>query len=188
LGHIRFVERVAATKNSKNREAGTMELHAVNATKETYVAAWVNSIIPAIQRMIAEGNLPKPTKTRPLLVQDDNAKPHRGMYKNGKTTMEFICAEAAKLNMWLAPRHPAQPAQSPDLHPLDTFLFRVLAMKWRRLRARDRVQQMAAYGARVDASARQEPSPSQVRREDLILVLSMVGTILRETKMFLGLK
>jgi hypothetical protein len=31
VGYHFFVERVAAAKNSKNREAGTMELHAINA-------------------------------------------------------------------------------------------------------------------------------------------------------------
>lgn len=37
--------------------------------------------------------------------------------------MEFICAEAAKVKLCLAPKHPAQPPQSPDLNPLDTFLL-----------------------------------------------------------------
>ncbi len=83
VGYHFFVERVAAAKNSKNREAGTMELHAINATKETYIAAWIKSLIPAIQAMIQEGKLPRPTRSRPLLIQDDNAKPHRGAYKNG---------------------------------------------------------------------------------------------------------
>jgi hypothetical protein len=55
LDIIFFVERVAAAKNSKNREAGTMELHAINATKETYFAAWIKSLISAIQAMI-QGN------------------------------------------------------------------------------------------------------------------------------------
>ena len=147
-----FVERVAAAKNSKNREAGTMELHAVNATKDSYVSAWVKSIIPAILKLVAEGKLSKPTKTRPFFIQDDYAKPHRGVYKEGMITMEFICAEAAKVKLCLAPKHPAQPPQSPDLNPLDTFLFRMLSMKWRRLRARDREQQLATSRVRQDAS------------------------------------
>jgi hypothetical protein len=165
IGMHAFVERVAAAKKSKNREAGTMELHAINATKETYVGAWVQSIIPAILRAIQEGKLQKPTRQRRLLIQDDNAKPHRGLYKDGKTTIEFVCAEAEKVGLFLAPRYPAQPPQSPDLNPLDTFLFRVLATKWRRLRARDRVKQLASSRARPDASA-QDGSIHAVRHLD----------------------
>ncbi len=54
IGMHFFVERVAAAKNSKNRESGTMELHAVNATKDSYVRAWVKSIIPAILELVSE--------------------------------------------------------------------------------------------------------------------------------------
>ncbi len=166
IGSHAFVERVAAAKKSKNREAGTMELHAINATKETYVGAWIRSIFPAIQRKIEEGKLLKPTKKLRLLIQDDNAKAHRGLYKDGMTTIEFICMEAEKQGLFLAPRYPAQPPQSPDLNPLDTFLFRVLAMKWRRLRARDRVQRLAASRAPSYASVQGGPNHA-VRRLDL---------------------
>jgi hypothetical protein len=44
----------------------------------------------------------------------------------------------------MEPKMPAQPPQSPDLNPLDTFVFRVLNLKFRRLRARDRVMRIAA--------------------------------------------
>jgi hypothetical protein len=66
------------------------------------------------------------------------------------------------------PKRPAQPAQSPDLNPLDTFIFRALATKWRRLRARDLVRQMATDRARLESSAGQKPSASRgaVRRID----------------------
>jgi hypothetical protein len=168
IGMHFFVQRVAAANKSKNREAGTMELHAINVSKETYVAAWVDSIIPAISEAIRSGNLPNPTAAKPLLLQDDNATPHRGPYSHGIDVTAFICVEAQRTGIFMVPKRPAQPAQSPDLNPLDTFIFRVLATKWRRLRARDLVRQMATYRARLESSAGQEPSASRgaVRRID----------------------
>lgn len=170
IGSHYFVERVAAARNSKNRPAGSIEMHPHNVTKETYVTAWVDSIIPEILRAIADGRLPKPTRTRPLLLQDDNAKPHRGPYKDGMTVTEFICEAAARHDLFLAPRNPGQPAQSPDLNPLDTFVFRMLALKFRRLRARDLVRQMAAFSARVGRAAGGEDSEHNraVRRLDFV--------------------
>lgn len=170
IGSHYFVERVAAAKKSKNRDAGTMEMHPLNVTKESYVMAWIGSIIPAIAKAIEDGNLPKPSANRPFLLQDDNAKPHRGLYKDGMTVTEFICKAARKCDVFLAPRDPGQPAQSPDLNPLDTFVFRVLAIKWRRLRARDLVRQMAAFSARVGRAASGEDSDHNraVRRLDFV--------------------
>ena len=69
IGSHYFVERVAAAKKSKNRDAGTMEMHPLNVTKESYVMAWIGSIIPAIAKAIEDGNLPKPSANRPFLLQ-----------------------------------------------------------------------------------------------------------------------
>jgi hypothetical protein len=142
-----FVERVAASRKSKNREQGTMEWKAVNVTKDNYVAAWKDAIIPALKQAILDKKIPKPTKKNPLLFQDDNAKPHRGLYKDGMDVSHYICHLAAENGVLMEPKDPAQPAQSPDLNPLDTFIFRLIAGIWRRLRAQDRVQQMAASNA-----------------------------------------
>jgi hypothetical protein len=60
-----FVERVAASRKSKNREQGTMEWKAVNVTKDNYVAAWKDAIIPALKQAILEKKIPKPTKKKP---------------------------------------------------------------------------------------------------------------------------
>jgi transposase len=161
-----FTERVAAQKRSKNREAGTLELKAVNVTKESYVAAWVDSIIPAILVAISERKLPPPTANRPLLLQDDNASPHRDAFKDGLTVPQYICREARVLGLFLVPKAPQQPAQSPDLNPLDTFVFRMLSLKWRRLRARDRVVQMAKHGERARGDP--EEPPQAQRRLDFV--------------------
>jgi hypothetical protein len=147
-----FTQRVAAAKTSKNREAGTMELHAVNVTKETYVIAFAETIIPELQKAIADGKLPKPTKKRPLLLQDDNAKPHRGPWMDNMNVSEWICKLASEAGICMEPKTPAQPPQSPDLNPLDTFLFRILNLMFRRLRARDRVMQIAAKSFRSKES------------------------------------
>ena len=142
-----FLEKVAASRKSKNREQGTMEYKAVNVNKDNYVAAWRETIIPALAQAIKEKKIPVPTANKPLRFQDDNAKPHRGPYKDGMDVPHYICHLAAQEGITMEPKDPAQPAQSPDLNPLDTFVFRVLATKWRRLRAKDRVQQMAAFNA-----------------------------------------
>ncbi len=139
-----FTERVAAAKKSRNREAGTIELHAVNVTKITYVMAFAETIMLELQKAITEGKLPEPTKNKPLLLQDDNAKPHRGHWKDGIDVSKRICMIAREFGIWMEPKTPAQPPQSPDLNPLDTFLFRILNLKFRRLRAADRVKQIAA--------------------------------------------
>jgi hypothetical protein len=139
-----FTQRIAAAKLSKNREAGTIELHSVNVTKETYVQAFAATVIPQLQQAIADKRLPNPTKKKPLLLQDDNAKPHRGLYSGQIDVSGHICKLAIDAGVWMEPKMPAQPPQSPDLNPLDTFVFRVLNLKFRRLRARDRVMRIAA--------------------------------------------
>jgi hypothetical protein len=59
-----------------------------------------------------------------------------------------ICKLAIEAGVWMEPKRPAQPPQSPDLNPLDTFVFRILNLKFRRLRAHDRVKQIAAHPLR----------------------------------------
>jgi hypothetical protein len=143
-----FTQRIAAVKTSRNREAGTIELHCVNVTKETYVQAFAQSIIPQLRKAIDDKILPKPTKKRPFFLQDDNAKPHRGPYAGQIDVSGQICKLAIEAGVWMEPKKPAQPPQSPDLNPLDTFVFRVLNLKFRRLRARDRVKRIAANSFR----------------------------------------
>lgn len=143
-----FAQRIAAVKTSRNREAGTIELHCINVTKETYVQAFAQSIIPQLRKAIDDKILPKPTQKKPLLLQDDNAKPHRGPYADQIDVSGQICKLAIEAGVWMEPKRPAQPPQSPDLNPLDTFVFRVLNLKFRRLRARDRVKRIAANSFR----------------------------------------
>jgi hypothetical protein len=97
-----FTQRIAASKSSKNREAGTIELQSVNVTKETYVQAFAATIIPQLQRAIQEKKLPNPSKKKPLLLQDDNAKPHRGPYLGQIDVSGQICKLAIDAGVWMA--------------------------------------------------------------------------------------
>jgi hypothetical protein len=49
VGMHPFVERIAAGRNSKNREKGTIELKAFNVTGQTYIEAFEKSIFPQLQ-------------------------------------------------------------------------------------------------------------------------------------------
>jgi hypothetical protein len=144
---VPFMERVDAARASKNREAGTIEYKSLNVTKENYVSTWREKVLPQLQKAIQSGKMAAPTSQRPLFFQDDNAKPHRGAFKDGLSVQEFICKCACDMGIEMQPKKPAQPPQSPDLNPLDTFLFRVLALEWRRYRAQMRVQELAGRNA-----------------------------------------
>jgi hypothetical protein len=106
---------------------GTMEWKAVNIIKDNYVAAWKDAIIPALKQAILEIKIPKPTKKNPLLLQDNNAKPHRGLYKDRMDVLHYICHLATENGVLMESKDPAQPAQSLDLNSLDTFIFRLIA-------------------------------------------------------------
>ena len=110
-----FTQRIAAVKTSKNREAGTIELHCVNVTKETYVQAFAQSIIPQLRKAIDDKILPSPTKKKPLLLQDDNAKPHRGPCVGQIDVSGQICKLAIEAGVWMEPKKPAQPSAVPRL-------------------------------------------------------------------------
>lgn len=135
VGRHAFVERVAAKRNSKNREQGSIELKAFNVTGETYIDAWKNSMFPSLKRLIDNGDIAEPSREDPLFLQDDNAKPHRKSV-NGKRVTERICEIGLKdFGIFIQPLEPSQPPQSPDTNPLDTFVFRMMNVRFRRLRA-----------------------------------------------------
>lgn len=141
-----YTEVKAAQRKSVNRPKGTPIESNVNVDAENYVAAWRDTILPRLKELIKEGKIDAPTSERPLLLQDDNARPHR----SDKANPELICSMAKeKFGIEMQPVDPLQPAQSPDLNPLDTFFFRLLFVRFRRLRAQARVQLFAAMGSRA---------------------------------------
>ncbi len=144
VGRHAFTERVAAQRNSKNRESGTIELKAVNVSGATYLESFRQSVFPQLVNLVEKGLIKRPTAAKPLLLQDDNAKPHRAKI-NGKLVGDLICQmglEEFGINILLL--EPRQPAQSPDTNPLDTFVFRMMSVRFRRLRAESRVLAAAA--------------------------------------------
>jgi hypothetical protein len=63
---------------------------------------------------------------------------------DGKRVTELICEMGLRdFGIHIAPLDPPQPPQSPDTNPLDTFVFRMMNVRFRRLRAQSRVQAMA---------------------------------------------
>jgi hypothetical protein len=164
VGRHAFVERVFAKRNSKNREAGTLELKPFNVSGDTYMQAWKESMFPALKKLIAKGLIDKPTVADPLFLQDDNAKPHRKMI-DGKQVTELICEMGLRdFGIHIVPLDPPQPPQSPDTNPLDTFVFRMMNIRFRRLRAQSRVKELAAgLRNRPDAA---EAEPESVHDEE----------------------
>ncbi len=139
VGRHAFVDDTFAAKNSKRREKGTLELKAVNVSGPTYVAAW-RTLFTELKKQIDSGLLEAPTAQKPLFFQDDNAKPHRAKI-DGRLVSEIICEMGLKeFGIHIQPLEPRQPAQSPDTNPLDTFVFRKMAVVYRRVRAESLVK------------------------------------------------
>lgn len=161
-----FVERVAAQRASS--EKGTIELKAINVSGATYLDAWKETMFPALKALIDDQSIPTPTAAKPLLFQDDNAKPHRA--KIGGVVVSQLISEMGlrDFEIHIRPLDPAQPAQSPDTNPLDTFFFRMLNIRFRRLRALSRVQ-AAAAGLRVTvAEADDDDGEPEVLEEEVL--------------------
>ncbi len=171
VGLHAFVERVFAKRKSKNRDAGTLELKPFNVSGDTYMKAWKESMFPALKKLIVKGLIDKPSAADPLFLQDDNARPHRKII-DGRRVTELICEMGLRdFGIHIVPLNPPQPPQSPDTNPLDTFVFRMMNIRFRRLRAHSRVQDLAA-GLRNRADAApdevepEEAEPESVRDEE----------------------
>ncbi|XP_021752459.1 uncharacterized protein LOC110717965 [Chenopodium quinoa] len=112
-GIFPFVYDSTAKKKSKNREAGTVEIKAIqNVNKEAIRAMLLNNVIPAIKSKWP------PHLSKDIWIQWDNARPHQ-IPKDE----EFI---AACQSHGFKIQFIYQPAQSPDLNVLDLGLFNVI--------------------------------------------------------------
>jgi hypothetical protein len=152
VGTHTFTVTEPAKRNSKNRQKGTMVEKGINVSGKTYLEAWRQSILPALKDLIDAKKIPRPSARFPLLLQDDNAKAHRAKDANP----QLICRIARdEFGIEMIPKDPSQPAQSPDLNPLDTFFFRILFVRFRRLRAQARVK-ASAQGLRERAEEFEE--------------------------------
>jgi hypothetical protein len=138
--------------------------------------------------MIAEGNLPKPTKTQSLLVQDNNAKLHWGFVQKRKDYDRVHLYKSCKTE-YMASSKTSRPAgtitgsESSWHFSVSSLGYEVETITSTRSSATNGSIWRPSWCER-SAGAKSIPRYSA----KTILVLSMVGTLLRETKMFLGLK
>jgi hypothetical protein len=89
-------------------------------------------MLPALKELVDSGKISRPIERFLLLLQDNNARAH--CRKDCKPTT--ICRVAKEeFGLEMALKGPPQPAQSPDFNLLDIFFFRILFVKFRRLRA-----------------------------------------------------
>ncbi|XP_057791334.1 uncharacterized protein LOC131008478 [Salvia miltiorrhiza] len=71
IGIFPFTIQVPAKRNSRNRQAGTLETKAIESiTKEVIKDCLINKIIPAIMAKWPEG------ASKDIFIQQDNARPH----------------------------------------------------------------------------------------------------------------
>jgi hypothetical protein len=166
VGRHAFLDDTFALRNSKKREKGILEQKAVNVSGPTYIKAW-RTVFEGLSKLIDEGQLEKPTAVIPLLMQDDNARPHRAVI-DGVLVGEIICKMGLEeFGIHIRPLDPRQPPQSPDTNPLDTFVFRMMAMLYRRIRAESLVQSLAAgTRQRADVEVDLEVVDAESERED----------------------
>lgn len=109
IGMWPFVQVVPAVRNSKNRPAGTPVLQSVTVTRDVYRHYLVSHVIPTIKKVWPAA------KTRKIVVQQDNAKPH-------VLLSDEAVAAACREDGWNIELR-AQPANSPDCNVLDLGFF-----------------------------------------------------------------
>lgn len=113
IGIWPFVVQEPGKRNSKNRQRGTLVTKPVEVTREVYVRTITEKLIPAIKE-----KWPRGSKTMPIKIQQDNARPHcsvddeevvRAGPENG-WNIKMIC----------------QPPNSPDFNVLDLDFFNAI--------------------------------------------------------------
>ncbi|ETV97370.1 hypothetical protein H310_09705 [Aphanomyces invadans] len=70
IGIWNFTQVVPATRSSRNRPAGKLELRPINVTRPVYKKMLIEHVIPAIQAKWPVNS------TRCVVIQQDNARPH----------------------------------------------------------------------------------------------------------------
>ena len=143
IGTWPFVYKEAAKRNSKNRPKGTLETKAITSVTKEHVAEMMTSkIFPAIRE-----KMPLCMKSRPIYVQQDNAKPR------SSTTDGVIVAEGQKdgWNISLV----CQPPSSPDMNVLDLGFFNSIQSLQHRTSPRNIDELIQAVGDAYAAKSRE---------------------------------
>lgn len=119
LGIWPFVRLDTAKRKSKNRPRGAPITVPVNADRDEVRKMIIEKVLPAIR-----AKFPEASKPYPIVIQQDNAKPH---LLNNDAEFE----EAASIDGWtIGLRN--QPANSPDLNVLDLGFFNsIQALQYR---------------------------------------------------------
>ena len=107
-----FAEMVPAVRDSKNRNAGTLEIKSINVTAAVYLDKVIgpDGLLDTIKR-----NHPDWHGKR-IIIQQDGATPHTGQH-NVEKMNKAGKKDGWKIEFW------TQPAQSPDLNFLDLCFF-----------------------------------------------------------------
>ncbi|KAF0685352.1 Aste57867_22736 [Aphanomyces stellatus] len=110
LGIWPFVQRIPAARNSKNRPRGTLITTPVNVDAKVYADCVFNNVVPAIKDMF-----PRACLQRGVLIQQDNASPHRVVSSAmlGANGVDSIGVAN-------------QPPKSPDCNVLDLGYFNAI--------------------------------------------------------------
>ena len=117
IGCFFFVEWRAAQRSSRNRPAGTMEMKAINCTKETYVNMMIEQVLPAIK-----AKCPREMQRKNIRIQQDNATPHNSFNLDDPVVAEKIRTKCEELRLaGIVPFY--QPPNSPDTNVLDLGFF-----------------------------------------------------------------
>jgi len=106
IGLYPCVEQCTYQRNSKHHKKGEQYLKDVEVTSKFYAKLISEKVFPDIVKKLGDGK---------VIVQHDNPKPHKGE--------EVDCAFRKYSNFV----NQYQPAQSPDLNPLDQGIFKMLA-------------------------------------------------------------
>jgi hypothetical protein len=123
IGMWECTEQVAATRNSVNRPAGTLETKPKSLTAEFYRELFTKEggVIEKIKEKMPW------MSDKILKIQHDGARPHTGQGN------EQLISAHANTGTWRI-RFVTQPAQSPDLNILDLGLFHSLKIKVNQLK------------------------------------------------------
>ncbi|KAL5706561.1 hypothetical protein ACHQM5_024712 [Ranunculus cassubicifolius] len=114
IGIFPFTFKEPAKRNSKNRQAGTIETKPIlSVTKDVVRDCLINKVLPAIRQ-----KWPTLSANDPIFIQQDNAKLHID-----SSDAEFI--EAASRDGFDI-RLSFQPPNSPDFNVLDLGFFRAI--------------------------------------------------------------
>ncbi|XP_056691725.1 uncharacterized protein [Spinacia oleracea] len=113
IGIFPFVEDVAAIRNSKNRDKGTIETKALQSiTKEVIRSKMIEDLLPAIKSKWPSN------ACKDIWIQQDNARPH--ISPNDREFLEAATQDGFNIRLV------NQPAQSPDMNILDLGFFRAI--------------------------------------------------------------